>query len=119
MPLMSDAEEGRGRVRVWQCSGCGRIEAPQPCIGVCEDRKIELVHAADYEDAVAEVRAVREQVKALEKIVRHIAWSTPRSGEWERSYRSLQEQARHALAGPGGEAPAAPAEPQAGEARAG
>ena len=24
-------------VTVWQCIGCGRIEAPQPGIGVCQD----------------------------------------------------------------------------------
>jgi hypothetical protein len=98
MSLM-DAEDPRGRVKVWQCAGCGRIEAPQPCIGICEDHKIELVHAGDYEETVARLHTASENLKALEKIVRHIAWSTPRSGEWERSYRSLQEQARQALAG--------------------
>ena len=98
MSFMSDAEEGRGRVRVWQCAGCGRIEAPQPCIGICEDAKIELVHAADYEDAVARLGAARDQLKALEKVVRQIARTTPRGGEWERTYRNLQEQARQALA---------------------
>ena len=32
----------------WQCIGCGRVDAPQPCIGVCQDRKVELVAAGDY-----------------------------------------------------------------------
>jgi hypothetical protein len=24
------------RIKVWQCIGCGRIDSPQNCIGVCE-----------------------------------------------------------------------------------
>ena len=28
--------------KAWQCIGCGRIEAPQTCIGICEDCKVEL-----------------------------------------------------------------------------
>ena len=31
--------------KAWQCIGCGRIEAPQPCLGICEDRKVEFVYA--------------------------------------------------------------------------
>jgi hypothetical protein len=27
-------------IQAWQCIGCGRIEAPQTCVGVCRDRKI-------------------------------------------------------------------------------
>ena len=35
-------------VEAWQCVGCGRLQAERPCIGVCTDKKIELVQAADY-----------------------------------------------------------------------
>lgn len=77
-------------VKAWQCIGCGRIEAPQTCIGVCRDEKIEFVYADEHE-------AVLARAKALETIVRKIAWSTPRGGEWERSYRILQNEARRIL----------------------
>ena len=30
-------------VEAWQCVGCGRLQAERPCIGVCTDKKIELV----------------------------------------------------------------------------
>ena len=40
-------------VEAWRCIGCGRIEAPRPCIGVCEDRKVRLVDAAHHEAALA------------------------------------------------------------------
>ena len=82
-------------VKAWQCIGCGKIEAPQTCIGVCQDRKVELVYAHEHRAALARAQA---QTSALELIVRQIAGATPREGEWERSYRALQERARHALA---------------------
>lgn len=41
------------RVKAWQCIGCGRIEAPQTCIGICQDRKVEFVYAAEHQEALA------------------------------------------------------------------
>ena len=79
------------RVPVWQCIGCGRIEAPQPCIGVCRDRKTELGYATDYDELAA-------HLMALSAVVRQIATITPREGEWERSYKALQARARQLLA---------------------
>jgi len=87
MPLV---EAGKGRVTVWQCVGCGKIEAPQPCIGVCRDRQTELVYSSDYE-------ALQAQAEVLSAIAREIATITPRDGEWESSYRALQKRAREAL----------------------
>ena len=86
------------RIKVWQCIGCGRIDAPQNCIGVCEYRKAEFVYASDYEEAVARAAAAQGRARVLEALVRQLAATTPRDGGWERSYRALQEQARSALA---------------------
>ena len=85
-------------VKAWQCIGCGMIEAPQTCIGVCEYRKADLVYAFDYEQAVSQAAAALRRAEALEVLVRQLARTTPREGEWERSYRALQEQARRVLA---------------------
>jgi len=79
-------------IKAWQCIGCGRIEATQTCIGVCKDEKVEFVYADEHE-------AVLARAKALEALVRRIAWSTPRDDGWERSYRALQAEARRLLAG--------------------
>ena len=78
------------RVEVWQCIGCGKIEAPQPCIGVCRDRRTRLVYAEDYDAVLAEADALRA-------VVRYIGAITPRAGECERSWRALQARARDAL----------------------
>jgi hypothetical protein len=89
MPL---ARPETGRVTVWECIGCGKIEAPQPCLGVCRDRKTELVYASDYD-------ALEAHAEVLARIAREIATITPREGEWESSYRALQARARAALRG--------------------
>ena len=81
-------------VKAWQCIGCGKIEAPQTCVGICQDRKIEMVYAHEHREAMAGTQAALLELRAL---VRQLATTTPRAGEWERSYRALQERARLAL----------------------
>lgn len=83
----------------WECIGCGRIEGPQPCIGVCQDRKVSFVYASDYAAVLSRLLEAEERIAGLEGLVRRMALSTPRTGEWERSYRSLQEEARRVLKG--------------------
>lgn len=86
-------------IKAWQCIGCGKVDVPQPpCIGVCQDRKVEFVYASEYEAALAQAALADQRVKTLEALVRRLAWTMPRNGEWERSYRVLQDQARRTLA---------------------
>ena len=82
-------------VKAWQCIGCGKIEAPQTCVGICQDRKIELVYVHEHLEALAGAQAAMRELRLL---VRQLASTTPRVGEWERSYRALQERARLVLA---------------------
>lgn len=107
-------------IPAWQCIGCGRIEAPQNCIGVCQDRRVEFVYATEHAETEAELEATRLALEhaqsdrdaanarlraalaerdRLDALVRRLAFSRPRGGEWERSYRALQAQARAALHG--------------------
>lgn len=101
------------RIQAWQCIGCGRLEAPQNCIGICQDRKVELVEAAVYDELVRRLEAEESKCARLLALVRQLAWSTPRPDAWERSYRALQQHARTLLdeiqqCAEGGEAAAAP-----------
>lgn len=82
------------KVKAWQCIGCGRIEAPQECVGVCEFKRLEMVYAFEHERAL---EAERARCEALESLVRHLARITPREGEFESSWRALQARARRAL----------------------
>lgn len=80
-------------LEAWQCIGCGRLEAPRPCIGVCRDRRIKLVDAIQHENALAELASVRQDLERLLMLARRLAHVTPRPGQWERSYRALQREA--------------------------
>ena len=77
------------RIKVWQCVGCGRIDDPKPCIGVCRDQKVECVLAADHDRAL----------RALTDLAATIAHTTPREGEALRHWQALQQRARAILAG--------------------
>jgi hypothetical protein len=82
----------------WRCIGCGRIEAPQPCVGICHDRRVELVFASEHRETERVLAAAARERDALIALVRRLAWSRPRDDEWQRSYRVLQAQARELLA---------------------
>jgi hypothetical protein len=84
-------------VKAWQCIGCGRIEAPQTCIGVCQDRKVQFVYAFEHEEVLARARRAQHRASVFEAVVRQLAYTTPRKDEWERSFRALKDQARRAL----------------------
>ena len=85
-------------IKAWQCIGCGKIDSPQPCIGVCQDRKVEFVYASQYEDALAQIEALRARANALERLVRRLARTKPHENQWEHSYRQFQDDARALLA---------------------
>lgn len=92
-------------VKAWQCIGCGKIEAPQTCIGVCQDRKVEFVYAFEHDEALAQLEVARRELNALSGLVRRLAWTKPHDDEWEHSYRALQEQARSILTAIGSGSP--------------
>ena len=78
------------RTTAWQCIGCGRLDGDATCIGVCQDRKVVLVSAADYDEAL-------RRIDELRLFIRQLANTAPRGATWERSYRALQERARRLL----------------------
>lgn len=85
-------------VEAWQCIGCGRVEAARNCIGVCQDRKVNFVEAAEFEAVQQALAAEQERSAALTSLVRQLAWTTPRGDDWRPSYRALQAKARALLA---------------------
>ncbi len=97
MSLISPDNATTPRITVWQCIGCGKIEMPQPCIDLCQDRKVELVSARVYDEAVSQAELMRLKVQALENLVRRLAHTSPRDGAWERTYRAFQNEAQRTL----------------------
>ena len=84
-------------ITAWQCIGCGRLEAPQTCIGVCKDRKVELVTAWDYAEAFSRLEDALERIAVLEKLLSTVARTTPHEGAWKDSYLAFQGRARELL----------------------
>lgn len=84
-------------IQAWQCIGCGKIEAPQPCIGVCRDRKVLMVGKDDYQHVRDAARGLQQQLQEAKTVLSQLAWSTPRDTQWEPSYRHFQERARGLL----------------------
>lgn len=84
-------------MHAWQCVGCGRIQAEEGCIGVCEDHKVELVYASDYEELKKQLQAAQAEVALLKAQMQQIVNTAPRNDGWERNYRALQLNARRVL----------------------
>lgn len=77
-------------ITAWQCIGCGNLEAPQTCIGVCEYRKVRLIDARVCEQQQREFAALRAFVMGL-------ATTHPRADAFEASYLALQRKAGELL----------------------
>ena len=75
----------------WRCIGCGKVEATRPCIGVCQDRKVELVAAEDYAE-------LAWRVAQLEEALALIARVAPKPDRLQESWDALQCRARALLA---------------------
>jgi len=84
-------------IMAWRCIGCGRVEAPANCVGICQDRKVELVGAWDYAEAVVALDEATARIAALESALGKLAHVTPREGTWKESYLALQRHARKLL----------------------
>ncbi len=85
-------------ITAWQCIGCGRLEAPQNCVGVCQDRKVELGSAWDPAEALVALEEAQARVAALEAVLGRLVRTHPRDGAYEASYKALQDEARKVLA---------------------
>jgi hypothetical protein len=85
-------------IKAWMCIGCGSIEAPQTCIGICQHRKVEFVHAFEHATALAELAGVREDRTSLEALVRRMAQVTPREDACAATLRAFRQDARDLLA---------------------
>lgn len=92
-----------GAIEAWQCIGCGRIEAPQTCIGVCRDRKVLLVGLDQHAALRAERDALIQRLDEVRQALSRFAAARPHAGQWQRSWEALQRELQELLLrlGPG------------------
>jgi hypothetical protein len=86
-------------VIVWRCEDCGGLDAPQECIDVCIWGPADWVDAASYESERSRAVADREVERSLAGLLRRLAFTAPRDGQWERSWRAFQSQADTVVGG--------------------
>ncbi|HWK26909.1 MAG TPA: hypothetical protein VNS09_10115 [Solirubrobacter sp.] len=91
--LLGPAPEAAAVITAWACDFCGRIEAPQPCIGVCIRPETTMVTAAEHAAVLERDAAVREELERLSTFARRVAWTSPRPGALDRHVQALQAQA--------------------------
>jgi hypothetical protein len=81
----------------WQCIGCGRVDAPRPCIGVCQDKRVALVKAGDYVLLEARYVVLERRHEELRAFLGLISQIRPSPNGWEKSFLAMQAQARALL----------------------
>lgn len=94
---MNDSAAMPAMIQAWRCVGCGRIEAPQPCIGVCQDRKVMVVDIHEHERVLRETAQLHHRIDALRMLLARFTRAQPRGEGWADAWEQLQAQARKAL----------------------
>lgn len=84
-------------IEAWQCIGCGKIEAPQTCIGVCKDRKVFFVGKGEHDRLQQEADALRQQLEQAQRLLLHLSRTTPHEGQHLQCWLGFQQQARALL----------------------
>jgi hypothetical protein len=79
--------------RAWLCTGCGRVEAPQACLGVCLRHPAEVVRSDRHAEALERAADADRDARALRALVRRLAWTTPREGRGDETVSAMREAA--------------------------
>lgn len=79
------------------CADCDGIDAPQQCLEFCIWRPVDWVSYTSYQHE--RMRMVSEWLieSRLRQLLRRIASITPLEGEWARTWRALETEARTTL----------------------
>lgn len=84
-------------IEAWGCPRCGRIDAPQPCLGVCVRRPGAVADASEYRRFAAQSERLAAEDRALTGLARLLATVTPRPGHEESTVVTVRSRARELL----------------------
>jgi hypothetical protein len=84
-------------IQAWGCPRCGRVEAPQPCIGVCIFRPRMVADVREYQQLAPRAEQAVAAERALSGVARLISIVAPRPGREEATLAIVRARARHAL----------------------
>lgn len=84
-------------IDAFQCRGCGKIDAPRECIGICEDRALQIVTAGDLLAERERAEAAEREIERLKTLVRQLARVRPAAGREAENLAVLRRRARALL----------------------
>jgi hypothetical protein len=81
----------------WGCPRCGRVDAPQPCLGICVRRPGLVADVAEYREYAAQAQCTAESDGLLSAFAHVVAGVHPRPGREQQTVESLRSRARELL----------------------
>ena len=85
------------RLTIPTCVGCGSMREFESCPGICRERQLELVSAAEYDELAAAAARCRIRIGRLLPVVEELASDEPQRAGWRERYESVQERGRVVL----------------------
>ncbi len=81
----------------WGCPRCGRVDAPQQCLGICIRRPGLVADVAEYREYAAYAQRVAESDRALSAFAHVVGGVHPRPGREQQTVEGLRPRARQLL----------------------
>jgi hypothetical protein len=69
----------------------------ESCVGICRERKLELVSGGDFDELATVAAACRVRIRELLPVVEKLASAEPRRADWRGLYESVREHGRRVL----------------------
>ena len=81
----------------WGCPRCGRVDAPQPCLGICVRRPGLVADVSEYREYAAHAQRMAETDRTLSAFGHVVGGVHPRPGREQQTVESLRSRARELL----------------------
>jgi hypothetical protein len=81
----------------WGCPRCGRVDAPQQCLGICIRRPGLVADIAEYREYAAQAERAAEADRVLSAFAHVVGGVHPRPGQEQRTVEGLRSRARELL----------------------
>ena len=75
-------------IEAWGCPRCGRVDAPQPCLGICVRRPGLVADVSEYREYAAHAQRMAETDRTLSPFGHVVGGVHPRPGREHRPWRA-------------------------------
>ena len=81
----------------WGCPRCGRVDAPQQCLGICIRRPGLVADITEYREYAAHAQRMAESDRTLSAFAHIVGGVHPRPGREQQTVEGLRPRARQLL----------------------